>query len=351
VTGSSPTIAITAGEPAGIGPELVALLAQRHRDRPFGARLVVLGDRSLLAARAARIGVATRYVDFDAASSAPPPGGIEIWQQPLVAPVTPGHPDPANARSVVALLRHASDACATGAFAALVTAPVQKSVLMDAGIAFSGHTEFFAQCTHSPHVVMLLVGGSPEAPLRVALVTTHLPLRDVPSAVTRETLDATLAVLVAELRAKFALASPRIAVCGLNPHAGEGGHLGREEIDVIAPAIAAMRAAGHDVTGPFPADTVFVPAIAGRFDAIVAMYHDQGLPVLKSASFGQGINVTLGLPFIRTSVDHGTALDLAVDAAKARNADPGSLIAALDLAIELADRLDKGVSSSGAPAH
>ena len=295
-----------------------------------------------------------RYADYDAASSAPPPSILEIWHQPVAAPVTPGHPDPANAHSVLALLQRAADACATGAFAALVTAPVQKSVLMDAGIPFAGHTEFFAQRTHSPHVVMLLVGGPSEAPLRVALVTTHLALKDVPAAITRETLDATLAIVVAELRAKFALASPRIAVCGLNPHAGEGGHLGREEIDVIAPAIAAMRAAGHDVTGPFPADTVFVPGIARRFDAIVAMYHDQGLPVLKAASFGRGINVTLGLPFIRTSVDHGTALDLAVDATKAGSADPGSLVAAVDLAIELAGGAGsrwKGISHGAALAR
>jgi 4-hydroxythreonine-4-phosphate dehydrogenase len=340
VTGPSPTIAITAGEPAGIGPELVGLIALRHRERPFAARLVVLGDRPLLTARAARLGLTPRFADYDAASAAPPPDIVEVWHQPLAAPVTPGHPDPANARSVLALLQRASDACATGAFAALVTAPVQKSVLLDAGIPFTGHTEFFAQRTHSPHVVMLLVGGARDAPLRVALVTTHLALKDVPAAVTREALDATLAIVAAELHAKFALASPRIAVCGLNPHAGEGGHLGREEIDIIAPAIAAMRTAGHDVSGPFPADTVFVPGIARRFDAIVAMYHDQGLPVLKAASFGHGINVTLGLPFIRTSVDHGTALDLAQDATKARGADPGSLVAAVDLAIELAGRAD-----------
>jgi 4-hydroxythreonine-4-phosphate dehydrogenase len=209
---------------------------------------------------------------------------------------------------------------------------------MDAGIPFSGHTEFFAQRTHTPRVVMMLVGGASDAPLRVALVTTHIPLADVPAAITRDAVDATLAIVCAELKAKFALASPRIAVCGLNPHAGEGGHLGREEIDVIAPAIAALRAAGHEVTGPLPADTVFVPDIARRYDAIVAMYHDQGLPVLKAASFGRGVNVTLGLPFIRTSVDHGTALDLAADAGKARGADPGSLFAAVDLAIELAGR-------------
>jgi len=331
------TIAVTVGEPAGIGPELVALLASRHRERPFPARLVIIGDREVLTARAVRMGASPRYADYDAASFAPV-GGIEIWHQPMAAPVTPGHPDPSNAYSVLALLRHASDACATGAFAALVTAPVQKSVLMDAGIPFVGHTEFFAQRTHTPRVVMMLVGGAPVAPLRVALVTTHLALKDVPAAITREAVAATLAIVGAELRTKFGLAAPRIAVCGLNPHAGEGGHLGREEIDVIAPAIAASRAAGHDVTGPVPADTVFVPEFAQRYDAIVAMYHDQGLPVLKAASFGQGINVTLGLPFIRTSVDHGTALDLAADAAKARDADPGSLFAAVDLAIELAGR-------------
>jgi len=335
-----PTIAVSAGEPAGIGPELIALLDKHHREHPFAARLVVVGDRDLLTARAARIGLTPQYADYDASSHAPSAASIEVWHQPLTAPVTPGEPDPANAHSVLALLQRAADACATGAFSALVTAPVQKSVLMDAGIPFSGHTEFFAQRTRSPHVVMLLVGGAAEAPLRVALVTTHLALKDVPAALTRAAVDATLAVVVAELRTKFALASPRIAVCGLNPHAGEGGHLGREEIDVIAPAIAAIRDAGHDVTGPFPADTIFVPEFARRFDAIVAMYHDQGLPVLKAASFGRGVNVTLGLPFIRTSVDHGTALDLAVDAAKARAADPGSLIAAVDLAIELATRAE-----------
>lgn len=336
------TIAITAGEPAGIGPELVALLAARHRERPFPARLVIIGDREVLWARARRIGLSPRYSDYDGASFAPVAGGIEVWHQPIAAPVTPGHPDPSNAYSVLAMLQHASDACATGAFAALVTAPAQKSVLLDAGIPFAGHTEFFAQRTHTPRVVMMLVGGTPDAPLRVALVTTHLALKDVPAAITRETVGVTLGIVCAELRAKFALTAPRVAVCGLNPHAGEGGHLGREEIDVIAPAIAAARAAGNDVTGPVPADTMFVPDFARRHDAIVAMYHDQGLPALKAASFGHGINVTLGLPFIRTSVDHGTALDLAADAARARDADPGSLFAAVDLAIELAGRAAGG---------
>ena len=333
-----PQIAITTGEPAGIGPELAAMLARRHRERRFPARLVLVGDRDLLAARAERIGDFNGYANYSASSFAPSDGRIEVWHQPLAVPVTPGQLDPANSQSVLRLLERAADACATGAFAALVTAPIQKSVLMDAGIPFVGHTEFLAQRTHTPRVVMMLVGGAEAAPLRVALVTTHLALKDVPAAITVGAIDETLSIVCADLRARFALPAPRIAVCGLNPHAGEGGHLGREEIETIAPAIARAQAAGHDVSGPFPADTVFVPDIAARFDAIVAMYHDQGLPVLKAASFGRGINVTLGLPFIRTSVDHGTALDLAGDAAKVRNADPGSLIAAVDLAIALAER-------------
>jgi 4-hydroxythreonine-4-phosphate dehydrogenase len=214
---------------------------------------------------------------------------------------------------------------------------VQKSVIMDAGIMFSGHTEFFAARTHTPRVVMLLVGGAAAAPLRVALATTHLPLKDVPGALTRIALAETLIILGRELQSKFGIAAPRIAVCGLNPHAGEGGHLGREEIDVIAPAIADARANGFPgVAGPLPADTLFVPDHVRNYDAVVAMYHDQGLPVLKAASFGMGINVTLGLPFPRTSVDHGTALDLARDPALAATADPGSLFAAVDLAIDLA---------------
>lgn len=331
-----PAIAITVGEPAGIGPELVAMLARRHRERPFAARLVAIGDIELLTARAARAGLPERYRRYDPAAIAPAGDAIDVWHQPLAVPAIPGQPDPANAQAVLAMLGSAADACATGAFAALVTAPAQKSVLMDAGIAFSGHTEYFAQRTHTPRVVMLLVGGAAPTPLRVALVTTHLALKDVPAAITRDAVAATLTIVAAELRAKFGIGAPRLAVCGLNPHAGEGGHLGREEIDVIAPAIAAARARGIDATGPFPADTVFVPEHARACDAIVAMYHDQGLPVLKAASFGHGVNVTLGLPFIRTSVDHGTALDLAADPRRAATADPGSLFAAVDLAVTLA---------------
>ena len=337
--GAHPTIAVTSGEPAGIGPELIAMLAERHAQKHFPARLVVLGDDSLLAERARRIGVTPRYGRYDPLAFAPIGSAIEVWHQPLAAPAVAGHPDPTNARSVLSMLEVACDACATGAMAALVTGPVQKSTIQDAGIPFSGHTEFFAERTHVQRVVMMLVSAA-ERPLRVALVTTHLPLRDVPNAITHAAVAGTIDIVRRELIERFGVAEPLIAVCGLNPHAGEGGHLGREDLDVIAPALEAARARGANVTGPLPADTVFVPDIAQRFDAIVAMYHDQGLPVLKAASFGHGVNVTLGLPFIRTSVDHGTALDLAVDASRARSADVGSLVAAVDLAIELAVRAE-----------
>ena len=313
------------------------MLAQRHATQPFPARLVLVADRELLAERALRIGIDAPCIEYDPAAFMPR-HAVEVWHQPLAAPTVPGHLDPTNARSVLGLLEHACEACMNGAFAALVTAPVQKSVIQDAGIPFTGHTEYLAERTHTPKVVMMLVGGAADHPLRVALATTHLALADVPHAITRENVTAVLGIVARELREQFGLRAPRIAVCGLNPHAGEGGYLGREDIDVIAPAIATVRATGVDVTGPMPADTVFVPSIAARFDAIVAMYHDQGLPVLKAVSFGGGVNVTLGLPFPRTSVDHGTALDLARDPAQARRADPGSLFAAVELAIELATR-------------
>ena len=329
-----PAIVITSGEPAGIGPELMAQLAVRHGERAFPARLVVVGDLGLLRERAARIGASARYTAFDAASFAPAGGTVEVMHEPVAVPVTPGHPDPTNSASVLAMLGRAADACATGEFAALVTAPVQKSTIQDAGYEFTGHTEFLAARAHVPRVVMLLVGGG----LRVALVTTHLPLAAVSAAITPAAVGETLSIVAEELVARFGITAPRIAVCGLNPHAGESGHLGREDGDIIAPAVAAARAAGIDATGPIPADTVFVPAIAQKYDAIVAMYHDQGLPPLKAASFGGGVNVTLGLPYVRTSVDHGTALDLAADPVRARSADPGSLFAAIDLALELARR-------------
>jgi 4-hydroxythreonine-4-phosphate dehydrogenase len=242
---------------------------------------------------------------------------------------------------VLATLDAALAGCVSGEFAAMVTAPVHKGVINDAGVAFTGHTEYLAERTQAAHVVMLLTGAlaragrAPGAMLRVALATTHLPVSQVARAITRSGLEATLGVLAQDLQAKFGIARPRILVAGLNPHAGESGHLGREEIDVIGPVIARMKRAGMNVAGPFPADTLFTPGVLAGADAVLAMYHDQGLPVLKFATFGLGVNVTLGLPIIRTSVDHGTALDLSARAAKARSADPGSLIAAFRLAREL----------------
>ena len=327
------TIVVTIGEPAGIGPDLAVRLAERT----WPARLVLAGDCELLRERARRLGAGVRLVPYLRGRAATP-GALEVAHFPVAVPVQAGRLDAANARTVIASLDAALAGCLSGEFAAMVTAPVQKSVINDAGIQFTGHTEFLAQRTGAPGVVMLLVGAAPWGSLRVALASTHLPLAAVPAAITRETLMQTLRIVVADLERKFGIAKPRLGVCGLNPHAGEGGYLGREEIDVIAPVLTALRAEGLDVAGPLPADTVFVPAKAREYDCIVAMYHDQGLPVLKHASFGHGVNVTLGLPIVRTSVDHGTALDLAAEGALARAADPGSLFAAVDLAIDLASR-------------
>jgi 4-hydroxythreonine-4-phosphate dehydrogenase len=298
--GGGPLIALTSGEPAGVGPELCVRVARETR----AAELVVIGDRTLLA------------------------GAPRVEHLPLARPATPGRLDAANAHYVLAVLDRAIKGCLSGEYAAMVTAPVQKSVLNDAGIAFTGHTEYLAERAGAGHVVMLLVGGG----LRVALATTHLPLAAVPRAISGASLGKTLRVLDADLRRRFRIARPRILVAGLNPHSGESGHLGHEDAEVIAPAIAAARAAGIEASGPIPADTLFVPERMKNADAVLAMYHDQGLPVLKYASFGRGVNVTLGLPFVRTSVDHGTALDIAGTG----RADPGSLREALELAIELA---------------
>ena len=267
------------------------------------ARLVVIGDRSLLA------------------------GAAAIEHVALARPCVPGKLDPANSRYVLAVLERAVQGCLSGEYAAMVTAPVQKSVINDAGIAFTGHTEFLAERAGGAQVVMMLVGGG----LRVALATTHLALKDVPSAITRESLARTLRVLDRDLRARFRISRPRILVSGLNPHSGESGHLGTEDRDVIAPVVLEANKENIAAVGPVPADTLFVPERLKGADAVLAMYHDQGLPVLKYASFGQGVNVTLGLPFVRTSVDHGTALDLAGTG----KADPGSLIEAVKLAIDL----------------
>ena len=322
-------IAVTMGEPAGIGPDLCVRLAERR----WAARLIGIGDIELLRDRARRLRAGVRIVPYIRGRDAAP-GTFEVAHFPLAVPAVPGRLDQANAKAVLATLDAALTGCLAGEFSAMVTAPVQKSVINDAGMAFSGHTEFLAERTGAT-VVMMLVGATATGPLRVALTTTHLPLAAVPAAITEALVTRTVRIVADELSAKFRIAKPRIAVCGLNPHAGEGGYLGREELEIIAPALAALREQGIAVAGPLPADTVFVPAKASEFDCVIAMYHDQGLPVLKHASFGHGVNVTLGLPIVRTSVDHGTALDLAADGAGARSADPGSLFAAVALAIEL----------------
>ena len=320
---SAPLVAVTAGEPAGIGPELCVQLSRQA----LPARVVVIADRALLAARAKMIGFEVDLVDFEPAREAAP-GTLAVQHVPLGVPSIPGKLDPANSAYVLRTLEVATDGCVAGRFDAMATAPVHKGVINDAGVAFTGHTEFLAERTGTPRVVMMLAGGG----MRVALATTHLALRDVPAAITRESLAQTLAILHRDLVERFGIARPRILVAGLNPHAGESGHLGREEIDVIAPVLDAFRAQGHDVVGPLPADTLFNPERLRDADAVLAMYHDQGLPVLKHASFGAGVNVTLGLPIVRTSVDHGTALDLAGTG----RADVGSLVTAIALAAELA---------------
>lgn len=320
-------IAVTAGEPAGIGPELLVRLAQQAH----AAQLVAIADPDLLLQAAAAIGLPLSLSEFDAAKPALRhcAGHLVVQTQSVARAVRFGHLDAANAPSVIAMLASAAAGAEQGRFDALVTAPVQKSILNDAGFAFSGHTEFFADRV-GRDVVMMLVADT----LRVALATTHLPLRAVPDAIRADRLERTLRILNGDLRDKFAIDAPRILVLGLNPHAGEGGHLGREEIDVIIPVLERLRADGLNLRGPLPADTAFLPRELATCDAVLAMYHDQGLPVLKHAGFGHAVNITLGLPYIRTSVDHGTALDLAGRGA----ADPGSLFAATALAIDLVRR-------------
>ncbi len=328
-----PRLALTPGEPAGIGPELIARLAASD----FPADLVAIADPSLLAAAAHAIGVALHVSDYDPVVGVArrKPGELRVATLPLQAPVIAGALDPRNATYVLATLKRAADGATSGEFDAIVTAPVHKGVINDAGILFTGHTEFFAQRAGCEVVMMLTAphgGRAGSGALRVALATTHLPLAAVPAAITRTGIVRTSRILLHDLIAHFGIAAPCVAVLGLNPHAGEGGHLGREEIDQIAPAIAELRAAGFDVHGPIPADTAFVPSQLERYDAVLAMYHDQGLPVLKHAGFGHAVNVTLGLPYIRTSVDHGTALDLAGSG----TADASSLFAAAQLALDLA---------------
>jgi len=313
------SIAITTGEPAGVGPELtVAALSQAAARWPT-ARFTVLGDAGLMNERGWR------------ARTDQTPDQTSIEHHALAVKSVPGKLDTANGRYVLGLLDTAIDGALSGRFDAIVTAPLQKSTINDAGVPFTGHTEYLAERTHTARVVMMLAGTG-ERPLRVALATTHLPLKDVPAALSVESLVETLRIVDHDLRMHFGIATPRILVTGLNPHAGENGYLGREEIDVISPALEAARARGIDAPGPYPADTLFQPRYLKDADCVLAMFHDQGLPVLKFATFGEGINVTLGLPIIRTSVDHGTALDLAGTG----RADPGSLIAAIDTAVTMA---------------
>lgn len=324
-----PRIAVTSGEPAGIGPDLCLRLP----DRDFAADLVVLGDMRLLAQRAAALGLTVALRDYQPGQAAVP-GVLDVIDLPLAVPCTAGRLDPANGPYVLALLDRALAGCCSGEFAAMVTAPVHKGVINQAGVPFTGHTEYLAERTATPLVVMMLAGETAAGPLRVALATTHLPLRAVAEAITPRLIEDVLRILHADLQRKYAIAAPRILVAGLNPHAGEGGYLGREEIDVIAPVLDRLRQEGLQLIGPLPADTLFTPPQLARGDAVLAMYHDQGLATLKYATFGQGINVTLGLPIIRTSVDHGTALELAGSG----RAEAGSLCAAVAQAALMAGR-------------
>ena len=320
-----PTLALTAGEPAGIGPDLCIALSHQ----PLPCRLTVLGDIDVLRARAAQLDIQVNFITGD---TIPPhqTGALHVCHRPAAAPVTPGRLNAQNSAHVLALLDAALDGCMRGTYHAMVTAPVHKGIINDAGFAFTGHTEYLADHSNTQKVVMMLAGGG----LRVALATTHLPLRNVADAITPALLEEVIRILHDDLQTKFGIAAPRIMVAGLNPHAGESGHLGREEIDTLEPVLNKLRAQGMDLAGPLPADTLFSRIRHEPCDAVLAMYHDQGLPVLKYASFGAGVNVTLGLPFIRTSVDHGTALDLAGTG----RAEPGSLLTAIEVALEMAGR-------------
>ena len=323
-----PVIAVSSGEPAGIGPEICLRLLDSRLEH-VAAQCVVLADLNLLTQRAQSLGYTLKLREWRAGQS-PLPGVLDVLDIPLVCASQAGELATANADYVLSLLDRALAGCQCGEFAAMVTAPVHKGVINDAGINFTGHTEYLAEKTATPHVVMMLAGGG----LRVALATTHLPLKDVPAAITQESLERTLRILHAEMASKYGIAMPRILVAGLNPHAGEGGYLGREEIEVISPVLEGLRGEGMRLIGPLPADTMFTPPMLAQGDCVLAMYHDQGLTALKYASFGQGINVTLGLPIIRTSVDHGTALELAGSG----QADPGSLFVAVEQAFEMIER-------------
>ncbi len=319
-------VVVTPGEPSGIGPDV--LIGACHRDWP--TQLVTIGDSALLEARASDLGIALDIQPFDASDPhrSHTKGRIEIVEHPCRYPVSCGQLEVGNAGWIIDTLRLAAQGCMNNSFAAVTTAPVNKGIINDSGLAFSGHTEYFAEIAGIDRVVMMLATSS----LRVALATTHLPLREVPDAITRDSLRGVISILIDELQNKFDIANPRILVAGLNPHAGEMGHLGSEEIDIIQPVLAEFEGSAASIIGPLPADTLFTPEYLNTADAVLAMYHDQGLPVLKSQGFGEAVNITLGLPFIRTSVDHGTALPLA-GTGKAKDT---SMVAAIQLAFDLA---------------
>lgn len=327
----TPTIAITAGEPAGIGADLCVLLARQ----PLNANVVVIADTNLLKARAEQLNIALKIIPYtsDNMPMHHGDGCLVVLHQPIMQLAIAGKLEAKNSQYVLETLKVAARGCLSGQFDAMVTAPVHKGIINDAGIAFSGHTEFLAELTNTAQVVMMLVGSG----LRVALATTHLALKDVPAAITQSGLETTIRILHHDLVHKFGLTNPRILVAGLNPHAGEDGYLGREEIDIINPVLEKLRTEGMQLIGALPADTLFAKHHLSKADAVLAMYHDQGLPVLKHASFGEGVNVTLGLPIIRTSVDHGTALDLAGTG----KIEIGSMLAAIELAISLANNKSK----------
>lgn len=320
-------LVITAGEPAGIGPDLVVQLAQR--DWPVA--LVIAADPQLLSARAAQLDLPLTLLDYDPHTNPTPQraGTVQVLPLSLPAAVIPGELNPANSLAVLQSIARATEGCLRGEFAALVTGPVHKGVINDAGYAFSGHTSYLAHCAHCQEVLMLFVAPT----LRVALATTHLPLADVPAAITPQRLISSITLLVEGLQRWFGIHQPRIAICGLNPHAGEQGHLGTEELTIITPTLTQLQAQGLSLIGPLPADTLFQPQQLQRLqvDAVLALYHDQGLIPLKAQGFGQAVNMTLGLPFLRTSVDHGTALTLAGSG----QADVSSLVAAVNLALTL----------------
>jgi 4-hydroxythreonine-4-phosphate dehydrogenase len=321
----SAPLAITSGEPAGIGPDLCVQLAVAPPDTSF----VVIADVNLLQQRAAQLDIALRIREFSAGQEEISQANtLSVVHVPLVAECHSGVLNASNSKYVLAILRRAVQGCQAGEFSGMVTAPVHKGIINDAGIPFTGHTEFLAEQTSTKQVVMMLVGGG----MRVALATTHLALRDVPAAITAPLLEDVLRIIQRELQVRFGIAQPRILVAGLNPHAGENGYLGREEVEVMIPVLDKLRAEGMNVSAPLPADTLFTPHMLAQCDCVLSMYHDQGLPVLKHASFGQGVNVTLGLPIIRTSVDHGTALDLAGTG----KADSGSLVEGIRIAVQMA---------------